>query len=303
MMSEDSEHELAGGEATQAPGVGAQLRAAREKRGLTIDQVAAQTRIGSRQLTKIEEGAWHELPGRIYAIGFAKTYAKAVGLDQDDVGQMVRAALGDDPAARGQSADFEPGDPARGPSGRLVWFSIFAIAMLVVGLFFAARVMMNPAATVPSLTENQAAEQAAAEAARGADGAAPARPVNPAGAVTLTAEGAVWLRLTDAAGTRLMEGELAAGQSFTIPASAAGPKLITARPDLLAISIGGRKVPKLSDVMRTVSDEPVDAATLLARPRPVATAAATALPNGNAPAANAATSATAAPAATPAMVD
>lgn len=276
-MSDELEPELAGGEIAEAPPrVGEQLRAARESRGLTVDQVAAQTRISARQLTKIEEGAFHDLPGRIYAISFSKTFAKAVGLDPNDVADMVRFEMGEEPDMRGAAPDFEPGDPARGPSGRLVWFSVFAIALLVVGLYFAAKVMMDPAANVPTLTQRQADEEADAAAAREAAAAGAAQPVNPAGAVTFTAEGAVWLRLTDAAGTRLMEGELAAGQSYTIPASAAGAKLITARPDLLAITIGGRKVPKLSEEMRTVSDEPVDAATLLARPRPAATPAATA---------------------------
>jgi len=259
-------------------GVGAQLRAAREQLGLSTAQVAAQTRIGLRNIENIEAGEFQDLPGRIYAIGFSKTYAKLVGLDQNDVAELVRFELGDDPASRGQSADFAPGDPSRGPSRQLVWASVGAAAVLMVGLYFAARVLMSPAAELPSLTEQQAAEQATAAAATAALQAENAQPVDAGGAVVLTAEAAVWLRVTDAADQRLMEGELAAGQTYTIPADAEGPKMITGRPDMLAITVGGRAVPKISEVNRTVVDVPMDAASLLARPAPAATASVSATP-------------------------
>ena len=148
----------------------------------------------------------------------------------------------------------------------------------MVGLYFAARVLMSPAAELPSLTEQQAAEQATAAAATAALQAENAQPVDAGGAVVLTAEAAVWLRVTDAADQRLMEGELAAGQTYTIPADAEGPKMITGRPDMLAITVGGRAVPKISEVNRTVVDVPMDAASLLARPAPAATASVSATP-------------------------
>ena len=275
-MAEEIEGEAVASVAPQ--GVGAQLRAAREAMGLSTAQVAAQTRIGVRNIEKIEAGLFQDLPGRIYAIGFSKTYAKLVGLDQGDVADLVRFELGDDPGSRGQPADFAPGDPSRGPSRRLVWVSVLALAVLIVGLYFAARVLMDPAAQLPSLTEQQAAEQAATDAANAAAQAENAQPIDAGGAVVLTAESAVWLRLTDAADQRLMEGELAAGQSYTIPAAAEGPKLITGRPDMLTITVGGRAVPKISEVNRTVVDVPMDAASLLARSAPAATASASPTP-------------------------
>jgi len=267
-MSDEIEGDAAVAGEAAASGVGAQLRAAREARGLSLAQVAAQTRIGLISLERIEAGEFHLLPGRIYATGFAKTYAKVVGLDANDVAEMVRFELGADPEVRALRPDFAPGDPTRAPSGRLVWFSLIAVALLLVGLFFAAKVLMDPAAELPSLTEQQEAQQAAAAAAQTAQVAQSAEPVAATGPVVLTAEQAVWLRITDASDQRLMEGELAAGQSYTVPADAVGPKLITGRPNALAITVGGRAVPKISQELRTVVDVPVDAASLLARPAP-----------------------------------
>ncbi|MGB3166539.1 MAG: helix-turn-helix domain-containing protein, partial [Alteraurantiacibacter sp.] len=74
-------------------GVGAQLRGARESKGLTVDQVAAETRISSRHIQHIEAGEFDQLTSRTYAIGFSRTLAKAVGLNENDVVAMVRGEL------------------------------------------------------------------------------------------------------------------------------------------------------------------------------------------------------------------
>ena len=62
-------------------GVGARLKAAREERGLDLTQVAAETRIPQRHLLTIENGALSDSPARTYAVGFSRTYARLVGLD------------------------------------------------------------------------------------------------------------------------------------------------------------------------------------------------------------------------------
>lgn len=257
-------------EETAVPtGVGPQLRAARERKGLTLDQVAAETRISKRHLELIEDGEFDEMPGRTYAVGFAKNYAKVVGLDQNDVAEMVRAEMrlerpGVVHGGDGR-ANFEPGDPARAPGGRLVWFSLVAVVLLMVGMFFAARVLFTPAADLPTLTEQEDAEQAEAQAAQQATEEGAQEPVDATGPVVFTAEGEVWVRFYDAQNRVLTERTLGEGESYTVPADADGPQLITGRPDLLAITIGGRPVPKLSEELVTLTDIPVSAQALLAR--------------------------------------
>ena len=61
-----------------------------------------------------------------------------------------------------------------------------------------------------------------------------------------------------------------------MPADATQPMLRTGRPDALAITVGGRPIPKLAETLQTVSDVPVTAAALLARGRPAAAPAAAA---------------------------
>ena len=74
-----------------------------------------------------------------------------------------------------------------------------------------------------------------------------------------------WVKFYDASGERLFEAQMAEGDSFTVPADADGPQVWTGRPYALAITVGGRSVPKLSEVDEIVRDVPVTAEALLAR--------------------------------------
>ena len=115
----DSENHTSAGNAPELPlhGPGATLRAAREALRLDLSQVAAETRIPLRHLEAIEDENFEGLPSRAYAIGFSRTFAKAVGLDPAVITDAVRAELADGSMRRSvPSGDMEPGDPARLPS-------------------------------------------------------------------------------------------------------------------------------------------------------------------------------------------
>lgn len=261
-------------EATRPRGAGPQLRLAREQQGLTIEQVAAQTRISQRHIALIEAGQFNQLPGRTYALGFARNIAKVVGLDQDDIAAMVRAEMNVHDPREDVGQAFEPGDPAHAPSRGLVWFSLLAGVLLLIGLFFAARILFAPAAQLPSLLQNQQTTRQAAASVAAKPPPAVASAVqqpapSPTGPVVFTATaGPVWVRFYDADGTVLKEEQMSAGQSYTIPASAKDPMLWTGRPDKLDITIGGHEVPRLATKMVTMKGVPVDAASLLARGQP-----------------------------------
>jgi hypothetical protein len=252
-------------EAAPAGGsIGAQLRAAREAQGLTLAQVAAETRIPQRHLQTIEQGDFAALPARTYAIGFSRSYAKLVGLDSDAVADTVRAELdAQEPHAHHRPASFEPGDPARVPSRALGWLSILAAVLVLLGLFFAARTFFAPAAELPSLvgpTETASPDPA---------GPAPTGPSTSAtadGPVIFTAlEEGIWVKFYDANGMQLMQKLMAKGESYTVPADAQGPQLWTGRPDALAITVDGRAIPKLAEDDQVMRDVPVTAPALLAR--------------------------------------
>ena len=74
-------------------GVGASLRQARVDVGEDLPQVAAALCIRRAYLQAIEEGRFSDLPGRVYAIGFLRTYADHLGLDSDWVVDRFREEL------------------------------------------------------------------------------------------------------------------------------------------------------------------------------------------------------------------
>ncbi|MEN9683291.1 MAG: hypothetical protein RLZZ427_1042 [Pseudomonadota bacterium] len=267
-MPQDAGLDDASGEAElPLESVGEKLARLRHAAGLSRTDIAERTRIPERHLAAIEAGNFAALAGRTYAIGFTRSYAKALGLDDQVIAREVRAELagGDgDGAVRGLPA-FEPGDPARVPASRFAWLTaLAAVAVIAVCLVF-WRGYFAPGGTLPSILPPERPVAAA-----------PVRVVPPApvavptgGAVVFTAEqDRVWVKFNDGAGNQLLQKELALGESYTVPATAADVKLTTARPDALGITIGGQPAPKLSTQQTLVKDVPVSAVALLARGAP-----------------------------------
>jgi len=65
--------------------LGEKLRAAREERGISISEVAEQTRISPHYITSIENDDYKTLPGGIFNKGFVKSYGKFLGLNEAEV--------------------------------------------------------------------------------------------------------------------------------------------------------------------------------------------------------------------------
>ncbi len=63
--------------------VGAMLQSARERRGLSLDELAHRTKISVRVLRALEHNAIDALPRGIFMRGFLRAYAQEVGLDPD----------------------------------------------------------------------------------------------------------------------------------------------------------------------------------------------------------------------------
>jgi cytoskeleton protein RodZ len=64
--------------------VGEFFRQVRETKGLTIDEVASKTRIRSDFVKALEDGNFAKLPDQVFAKGFVRSYARSLGLDEED---------------------------------------------------------------------------------------------------------------------------------------------------------------------------------------------------------------------------
>jgi hypothetical protein len=64
---------------------GPRLRSERERRGISIETIVAVTKVGADLWIGLERNDFSKWPSGIFARAFVRDYAKAVGLDADDV--------------------------------------------------------------------------------------------------------------------------------------------------------------------------------------------------------------------------
>ena len=70
-------------------GPGSRLKSAREAAGLSLDQVAQQLKLAPRQVRALEDEDFAQLPGRTFARGFVRNYARLLNLDGDNLLSML----------------------------------------------------------------------------------------------------------------------------------------------------------------------------------------------------------------------
>ena len=222
---------------------GQRLRAAREALGMSLEDVATSTRIPTRHLTSLETGDFTKLPAPTYSVGFAKSYAGAVGLDRTEISEQLRAEIGGTRLAPHQSEQFEPMDPARAMPRWLMFVAIVAI----IAVALAASWLNSRSLNAP---DNVVAEEAAI-----VDTNAPAAPPAAQGAqpVLITADQQAWIQVKDGT-TLLKEGVLEPGQSFEVPPTATAPVLTTAKAEALRISVGTATAPQVGPAATRVSN-------------------------------------------------
>ncbi len=244
--------------------VGEKLKAERERRALSLDDIAIQTRIPMRHLDAIEKSEYEKLPGSTYAIGFTRSYARAVELDDVKIGSELRIELAQSGIGGFQATtpNYEPTDPSSVPSRMLAWTAA-AIGVLVIGGFLVWRsyFMNGDMVTADPVPAEQVVTQQAAAPAAAPANAAP----NPTGEVTLTAKDVVWIKVYDASRKRLYEAEMKAGDKYIVPKDANNPMIITGRPQTLTVTIDGKEIAPLGTAERTIADVGISAAALAGR--------------------------------------
>lgn len=242
------------------PNVGERLRAAREAQDLSLEDVAAQTRIPQRHLESLEASEWDKLPAPTYTVGFAKNYAGAVGLDRSEIGDALRQEMGGQRFTTIAAPEvFEPADPARTMPKWLVLGAILGIILIVALMsWLNRRALQQP--------DDPAANQAAAAAPAAPNAPIAPQPAAAQGPVVLTATAPAWIQVTDQ-GQKLFEGELAAGQGYAVPATATAPLLKAGKPESLRINVGSAVAPQVGPSGKVASKVSLLPADLMRGPQ------------------------------------
>src|SRR5215510_9477380 len=82
---------------------GSKLREARERKGVSLRQIANRTKISIRVLEALERNDISRLPGGIFSRAFVRAYAGEVGLDPEETIQEFVAQFPHDSVIAGHS--------------------------------------------------------------------------------------------------------------------------------------------------------------------------------------------------------
>lgn len=242
--------------------VGERLRLAREAKGMSLDDVAGRTRIPIRHLQNIENEEWDALPAVTYAIGFSRNYANVLGLDGAMIAAQLREQIGGGPRRAAAPEYYEPADPARVPPRSLALVAAL-LAVLLIGGYLIWRSTLEEGPGAAPVAQAPAPPTAAPAAAP-----RPPPQAVQGQAVTLTAMGEVWLRVSEGAdGPTLFMGSLNAGQTYSVPATARAPVIRTGRPQMLRAAAGAADLGLLGSEERTIDNVSLLAPDLAARAR------------------------------------
>jgi cytoskeleton protein RodZ len=119
------------------------LRRERETRGISLEEISATIKIGTRLLGALEDEQFELLPGGIFNKGYVRAYAKYVGIDEEkaiaaylqaahEAGLGARAVADQDDASRlGGSSREVDGFESRSP---------FPVVAVLIGLILLAAI-------------------------------------------------------------------------------------------------------------------------------------------------------------------
>lgn len=92
----------------------------RQKRGVTLEQIAENTKISMRFLRAIEDEEFEKLPGGIFSTSYLRQYASEIGFDESELLGHYNEVMF--PAPRLEAA--QSGEASRGLLGR--WLGLAA---------------------------------------------------------------------------------------------------------------------------------------------------------------------------------
>ena len=129
--------------------LGEKLRQAREERGISISEVAEQTRISPLYIESIENDDYKALPGGIFNKGFVRSYAKFIGFDeQEALSDYSRIAaenevLAEQPLKVHRSEVLTDDNSTRSMLPTLV-FAVVILGLMTAGVLFLLNYLQSP---------------------------------------------------------------------------------------------------------------------------------------------------------------
>ncbi|NCC24468.1 MAG: helix-turn-helix domain-containing protein [Deltaproteobacteria bacterium] len=148
--------------------LGRLLRQVREDKGLTLDEIAARTKIGRHVLQGIEDGAMSALPHRAYAKAFVREYARQLGAEIENLPGILDGIFATGEEERQQFESFAAMHELAEADG-CVWRKFMPVVILVLmagllgGLYLLYRTFIQaPDPKEPGLSSPMTQQEPAA---------------------------------------------------------------------------------------------------------------------------------------------
>ena len=134
---------------------------------MSLQQVAAATKISARVFESLERNDPSKLPGGIFSRAFVRAYAREVGLDPEETVKQFMAAFSPEgevttPATPSRTVDAENFESGRRTAVTLLQIAGLSILVVIVALVY---VNLRPAPSVPTQPERDVISTPAATAA------------------------------------------------------------------------------------------------------------------------------------------
>ncbi len=258
--------------------VGEILRRTRMHYGQTLFQIEGVLRIRASQLEALETGDVTQLPGRVYAIGFVRSYSEYLGLDGDkmvhlfkeqSVGRQKKPLLSSFPV---------PASESKIPNMMVVGGSIFGVLVLI-GFVSFMMFPENPRDGIPpvpdALTTSQLNEAPAlvsnpekenADDTSKDETAAAEEPAKNSNRIVIEIVDSSWVEIRNAEGAAILRQVLKPGDVFLVP-NEEGLVMATGNAGGLKIKVDGKEIGVLGEIGQIKRKVALDPASLLAAPK------------------------------------
>src|SRR2546423_7455172 len=144
---------------------GGKLRLARERRGISLRQIADSTKISIAALEALERNDVSKLPGGIFSRAFVRAYAVEVGLDPDETVREFLDRFHTAAAPAVATSATTPDDESNFESQQriasvLLKLLLISIPLIVLVLYYTMRTHPTPASAMPLRAQDAVAATA-----------------------------------------------------------------------------------------------------------------------------------------------
>lgn len=259
--------------------IGDTLRRIREQRGDDLQQIADYLCIRRNYLEAIEQSHYDTFPADAYVIGFLRSYANLLGLDGRQAIERYRREM----AGRRRKPALSMPTPmteGRTPSAVIMigaTIAAFLLYMTWYGLSSSDRASISRPPALPTTAVTADAQVASTAAAPTTVAVAPLPPTavvqsapslpqtQDTPRLTIRADQASWILITDSMGHTLYDHVLKAGEIYHVP-DMEGLNLTSGNSSGLILTLNGVDLPRISnDVGHVVKNMSLDTAALKAK--------------------------------------